>query len=477
MFCEFFPLSLFKCTLTQDVDFFLCEVTPTSAGQIFLGKTGEIYAVQFGDAVTEMLENAAYDAVATGMDLDAGLVALVAYIADCVGMDFSVVKLYAVGDTLHVVLADFAVGPYVIDLLLDVFGVCEFRSKVAVVGEKQHTGGVAVQTSHGIDAFGACVAHYVEDSGAAVRIVACRDAVLRFVEKNVALAFGSNNFVIIFHHVIASDLGSKFCHYVAVDLYFPCLYVFIGFPAAAETGVGHVFVQANFSIRIDVFQNIIHLFGTRSELAFLITLLLIVATLETTLLAILEATLTVLEAALLGTLLIAALLTLLVAALLVALLIAALLTVLVTSLLGALLVASLLIALLVAVLLIALLVAALLTLLIVALLAALLIPSLTLVVVRSLLVASLLISVRTLLIGPCGLFAVMSFSPFACMRLGGRVIYFFIVGIVIVLGIIIGNVRAAGANTRALGFLSFFHNVCLRTLSTSLPGVPFVFVV
>ena len=127
--------------------------------------------------------------------------------------------------------------------------------------------------------------------------------------------------------------------------------------------------------------------------------------------------------------------------------------------------------------LIALLVAALLTLLIVALLAALLIPSLTLVVVRSLLVASLLISVRTLLIGPCGLFAVMSFSPFACMRLGGGVIYFFIVGIVIVLGIIIGNVRAAGANTRALGFLSFFHNVCLRTLSTSLPGVPFVFVV
>ena len=210
------------------------------------------------------------------------------------------------------------------------------------------------------------------------------------------------------------------------------------------------------------------MFGTRSELAFLITLLLIVATLETTLLAILEATLTVLEAALLGTLLIPSLLTLLVAALLVALLIAALLTVLV---------AALLVALLVAVLLIALLVAALLTLLVAALLVALLVASLTLVVVRTLLITSLLISERTLLIGPGGLFAVVSFSPFACMRLGGRVIYFFIVGIVIVLGIIIGNVRAAGANTRALGFLILFQKFCLRTLSTSLPGVPFVFVV
>ncbi len=324
-------------------------------------------------------------------------------------------------------------------LLLDELGVCQLGGQVAVVGEQQHAGGVAVQASHGIDALGAGVAHQVKHGGTAVGIVARGDAVLGFVQKYVAFALGRNYLVVVFHHVVALDLGAEFGHDLTVHLDLACGDVFVGLAARAQACVGHIFVQTDLRVRIDVLQHVVYLLGTRCELAFL----------ESALVVSLESALTVLESALVA---LVTALTVLVAALVVALLEASLVvTLLVTSLVVALLIAVLAVALLEATLVVALLIAVLavallivarvvtllvttlvvalliavltvvllvvalvVTLLVTALVVALLIAVLLTVLITALLVAALLrtllIAVRTLLIGAGRTFACLAFG-------------------------------------------------------------------
>lgn len=100
--------------------------------------------------VAKALEYAAHNAVASGMYFNTGLIAVgLGCIADCVGVDGSVVKLYAVSDTLHILFSYVLVGPHMIYLFLDIFGVGEFGGQVAVVGEQEHSGSVAVEASTG----------------------------------------------------------------------------------------------------------------------------------------------------------------------------------------------------------------------------------------------------------------------------------------------------------------------------------------
>ncbi len=152
--------------------------------------------------VAERLEDAAHDAVAARVDLDAGLVAVgLGGIADGVGVDGAVLELDAVGDALHVILADIAVAPHVIDFFLHEFGVCELRGEVAVVGEQEHTGGVAVKATYGVDALVAGALHEVQHCEAAVGVIAGGDAVFGLVEQDVALALGCHDLLVVFHHV------------------------------------------------------------------------------------------------------------------------------------------------------------------------------------------------------------------------------------------------------------------------------------
>ena len=102
-------------------------------------------------------------------------------------MYLAVLKLDALSNLLHVVSRYVLVEVYVVYLLLQELRVCELRSEVAVVGQEEHTGGIAVKTSNGIDTLRANVLHEIHDSLALLGIVACRNAVLRLVEEHVNL--------------------------------------------------------------------------------------------------------------------------------------------------------------------------------------------------------------------------------------------------------------------------------------------------
>ena len=446
---------LFKCSHAEIVHLFLGEIAPAAAGKVFLGEACEIDAVELRDAVAEVLEDAAHDAVAARVDFDAGLVAVVADIADGVGVDLSVVELDSVGDALHVFLGDVFVGPDVIDFLLHEFRMGELRCEVAVIGQKEHAGGVAVEAAYGVDALLAGVLDDVEHSGASVGIIAGGDAVFRLVEKHVAFAFGSHDLFIVFHHVVAFDLCSEFGHDFAVDLHFAGLDEFVGLAAGADAGVGHIFVKTDFCLGIDVLKHIVDLLGTRDEfhalslvvplvvaisaLTMLAVAMLLAVLVVSSLTALAEASLTVLAisalltvltvAALLALLTVAALLALLaISALLTVLTVAALLTVLTVAALLALLAVSALLTLLAVAVRALLAVSALLTLLAIAVRALLAVAALALlaVAVRALLAITLALLIIAIL---AGLIARGTSFPFLMLLGRGgvhRVIHFFI---------------------------------------------------
>ena len=325
---------LLKRAHLQEVDLFLSQIAPAAAGQVFLGQSGKVDTVELGHVIAEALKDAAHDAVAARVDFDTGLIAVgVGGIGDGVGVDGAVLKLDAVGDALHIFLGDVLVAPYVIDLLLDVLRVCELRGEVAVVGEQQHAGGVAVETSDGVDALGACTLDEVHDRGAVLRILARGDAVLGLVEQDVALALQCHHLVVVFDHIVVGDLGAELGDYLAVDLDQALLDKFVGLAARAYAGVAHEFVETDLLVGIRYRHLVLDALGAGCEA--------LAACGEESSLALLLARAALLIATLAATLLVAALLALLIASLGAALLVSALLALLVTAL-AALLISALL---------------------------------------------------------------------------------------------------------------------------------------
>ncbi len=64
-------------------------------------------------------------------------------------------------------------------------GVRQFLGKVAIVGEEEHAGGVAVEAANREDALGGGGADKIEYRAATLRIVGSRNIVFWFVEKDV----------------------------------------------------------------------------------------------------------------------------------------------------------------------------------------------------------------------------------------------------------------------------------------------------
>ena len=201
--------------------------------------------------------------------------------------------------------------------------------EVTIVGEQEHTSGVAVESSHGIDAFLTCTLDEVHDGLAAVGVVAGGDGILGLVEQDVAFLLGGHYLAVVLNDVLGGDLHSEFGSYLAIDLDETLLDVFISHTARADAGVGHELVQADLHVGIDSGLLVDDALGLGRE-AHLGLGTLALGALLVAAGALLIAAGTLLIAT--GTLLIAALLTGLIAALLTGL-IATLLTGLVTTLL------------------------------------------------------------------------------------------------------------------------------------------------
>ena len=127
----------------------------------------------------------------------------------------------------------------------------QFRGQVAVVGEQQYAGGVAVEAAYGIDAFGAGIAHDVHDVEAALGVVRGRYAIFGLVEQHIDFVLGQHHFVVVGDDIVAGDFRSQFGHHFAVDFDFALLYELIGFSARAHARVGQELVETYRFVGVD----------------------------------------------------------------------------------------------------------------------------------------------------------------------------------------------------------------------------------
>ena len=99
----------------------------------------------------------------------------------------AVLKLNALGNLLHVVQGDILVEIYVINLFLQEFGMSELACHVAIVGEQEHTCGVAVKTAYRIYSLRAGILYKIHDCLALLWVIDSCHIVLWLVEEHVYL--------------------------------------------------------------------------------------------------------------------------------------------------------------------------------------------------------------------------------------------------------------------------------------------------
>ena len=187
------------------------------------------------------------------MDLDTYLaVVTIVGILDSVGMYLAILQLNALSDLLQILGSHVLVKEDMIDLLLEELRMRQFAGKLTVVGQQQHTGGVAVQTAYRIDALRTCVLHEIHHSLALLRIITGSDVVLRLVEQHIYFLLKCDRLIVELHDIGAEHLGAELCDDLVIDRHHTCLDELISFTTRADAGVGQIFVQTDRLVRVDV---------------------------------------------------------------------------------------------------------------------------------------------------------------------------------------------------------------------------------
>ena len=167
-----------------------------------------------------------------------------------IGMDFAILQLNAIGNQLHVGCSDSLVAMHMINLLLQILGVGELAGQFTVIGEKQHTRGVAVKTANGIHTFAAGTLDEVHHGLAVLGIIASGDIVLGLVEQDVHLLLDGDRLVMEHHMVGTLHLGTQLGDNHTVYRYHTSLDIGVGLTATAHTCIGKEAVQTDGCIRI-----------------------------------------------------------------------------------------------------------------------------------------------------------------------------------------------------------------------------------
>ena len=208
---------LFKHTAAEHVDLLFCEETPVASAQILLGQAGKLHAVEACNTVTEVLKDAANDAVLATMYLDSNLFLVVLIgIFNRIGVDFAVFQLNSGGNLLQVVFRNNLIEPNMIDLLLQELGMCELAGQISVVSQQEYASRIAVQATHRIDSFGASVLYKVHNYLALLRIVAGCHVIFGLVQQHIDLLFERNRLIMELDFVGTEHLRTQFGDNVAV---------------------------------------------------------------------------------------------------------------------------------------------------------------------------------------------------------------------------------------------------------------------
>ena len=271
------------------VNLFLSEVAPITTTNVLLGKTCKLHAVELDNLVTQALEDAAHNAVLARVNLDAYLLLVcLAGIVNSISLDVAIFEGDALSNLLHIVSGNGSVKINMVDFLLQELRMSQLRSQVTIVGQKQHTSGVAVQTTNRIDAFLAGSLNKVHNSLALLGIVAGGDIVLRLVQQHIDLLLHLDRLIVEQHLISAQHLGTQFGNHFAVDLDDTCCDELVSLTTTADTCISQELIQTKGLVGIVVLllildtllQRVLSIgIVARSVLAIAATLLTVTTTL------------------------------------------------------------------------------------------------------------------------------------------------------------------------------------------------------
>ena len=117
---------LFVGAHAEAVDFLFGEVTPVTPAQVLLGESGKLDAVELDNLVAQGLKDASHNTVLARMNLDAHLLLVNGIgILHVVGLYFTILEHDALRNLLQVMSRHVLIKIYMIDLLLQIFRMCQ----------------------------------------------------------------------------------------------------------------------------------------------------------------------------------------------------------------------------------------------------------------------------------------------------------------------------------------------------------------
>ena len=246
------------------------EETPFAATNVFLRQTGERHTIEVDDLIPYFLEDSAYDAVLTGVDLQTDMLTVAFRKLQGIGDDTLVVQYDTGANDRLIYLVQLLVKRDGIDLLLVKLRMGQFGCQVSVVGEQQHTRRVTVQTTYRIDTLGAGRTNDIDHRVTLLRVIGRGHRVLGFIKQDIDLAFPTNGLIMEAYVIRRKHLHAQTIRHLTIDRDHTGLDKIIGLTTGTYTGIGQVFIQTNRLRRIFVLLTIVLLFtfGIESVVAF-----------------------------------------------------------------------------------------------------------------------------------------------------------------------------------------------------------------
>ena len=174
-------------------------------------------------------------------------------------MNFTVIQSNTRYDLIQISLSHILITINVIDFLLQIFWMSQFRSQITVIGQQQYTSCITVQTSYRINTFLTSTFYKIHNSLTLLRVIRSSNTVLRLVQQNVYFTFDINRLIVELNFICTFYLCTKFSNHYSIYRNNSGSNKFISLTTRTDSSICQEFIQTNWFIRISQYILVFYL--------------------------------------------------------------------------------------------------------------------------------------------------------------------------------------------------------------------------